>query len=609
MSYANDSNPTTIKNEEDSLMAIRITNIIGPMQKQTHLFEGDKHIAIGRDPDECQILYPSDFTTIGRKHLVLEEDAGRYEIRVNTKNPVFLDGVLAEDDMELPDTCTIALGKKNGPSFKVERVENKELPKTMEYGNQTEIHTKVKKTGGWIKVALFLIVVIGGGFGYQAWQTQQRIEQMNEQAGEIFSDIYQTIDTDIGQLASQLSSSVYLVVLKSPSGETPMGTAWVVSNNALATNSHVAQIFHDIPENGDFQFIVRSIVAPYKEHLISQVAMHPAYNAFGQAWVDAAPKIIEANGSVSNVDFIPGYDVALLYPESAEGLAKPMPLASQTTLTNLTSGMEVAYIGFPMEGVQKQVFTQPTPTIQVANITSITDFFRGQAPFSAAQMIQHSLPAIGGASGSPIINSKGEVIALLNAGNVVGLNDKGERIPNAVAINYAQRVDLLMPLLENGEDFPIDDLVAKWDKGFARYSNKQAAAEAKVKGVAQNIVAGWAEYFDIGNPVEAYNQEVVIHVNQRIDNIPAALVEFKAPTSGNYLIMAIDSEEGDIDLFTGTVVNGQFKELNRNTKSDFYPNFNVEINRGTQLGIYVLYSDLKDSGKQKAKVQLYIYHD
>ena len=150
-------------------------------------------------------------------------------------------------------------------------------------------------------------------------------------------------------------------------------------------------------------------------------------------------------------------------------------------MTNLTSGMQVAYIGFPMEGVQKQVFSQPTPTIQVANITSITDFFRGQAPFSAAQMIQHSLPAIGGASGSPIINERGEVIALLNAGNVVGVNEKGERIPNAVAINYAQRVDLLMPLLETGDDFLIDDLVESWKKGFARFANQKQVSEVMFK--------------------------------------------------------------------------------------------------------------------------------
>lgn len=590
-------------------MTIKITNIIGPMHKQVHLFENEKTIAIGRDPKQCQVTYPLEFNTVGRKHLVIEEDAGRYELRVNTKNPVYLDGELAEDDIELPSTCKIALGIKDGPSFKVECIDNLELPKTMDYGSQTEIHSKVKKSRTLTKIALLLIVMVGAGFGYQSWQANQRIDQMNAQAGEIFKDIYQTIDSDIGQLASQWSSSVYLVLLKSENGESPMGTAWVAADNALATNSHVAQLFHDIADSEDLQFIVRSTVAPYREHVITRVAMHPAYNAFAKAWQEAAPKQIDSNGSAESVDFIPGYDVALLYPESSEGLAKPMKLADQTTLTNLTSGMNVAYIGFPMEGVMTQVFTQPTPTIQVANITSITDFFRGQAPFSAAQMIQHSLPAIGGASGSPIINEKGEVIALLNAGNVAGVNEKGERIPNAVAINYAQRVDLLTPLLAHGAEFSIENLVSSWQKGFSRYADKQAVAEMMVKGVSKEILKKWQEHLSIENYTESINQEVTIYSGNRINNIPAALIEYKAPVSGNYLIMGIDSEENDIDLFVGTVTNGKFKELNRNTKPNFYPTLSVKVKKGENLAIYLLHSDLKDSEKSSSKAQLFIYHD
>ncbi len=590
-------------------MALKITNIIGPMQKQSHLFEDDRIIAIGRDPKECQVIYPADFTTVGRKHLVLEEDSGRYEIRVNTKNPVYLDGVMAEDDIELPDSCTIALGQKDGPSFKVERIENQELPKTMDYGSQTEIHTKVKKSSHWLKVALLLIVLVGGGFGYQAWQTQQTIEKMNEQAGVIFKDIYQTIDTDIGQLASKLSSSVYLVILKSENGETPMGTAWVASNKSLATNSHVAQIFYDIADNKNFQFIVRSTVAPYKDHVISRVAMHPAYNAFANAWQEAAPKLIGANGSAENVDFIPGYDVALLYPESTEGLAKPIPLAPQRTLTNLTSGMQVAYVGFPMEGVQKQVFAEPTPTIQVANITSITDFFRGQAPFSAAQMIQHSLPAIGGASGSPIINNRGEVIALLNAGNVVGLNDKGERIPNAVAINYAQRVDLLTPLLKHGDDFSIDGLVAEWDKGFARYANSEQAEKVIVNVIGKTILGKWKDYIDAESTTEHISEVITIDQNRRINDVPAILYKFEAPVDGNYLIVAIAGQNEDIDMLVGEVLDGTFTELNRDTRNNFYPSADFSVQKGANVFVYVMYKGLVKEEQSTASVQLSVYHD
>ncbi|MBV1911216.1 MAG: trypsin-like peptidase domain-containing protein [Kangiellaceae bacterium] len=590
-------------------MALRITNLIGPMQTQTHFFEFDSKIAIGRDTEQCQVIYPTDFTAVGRKHLVIEEDAGRYELRVNTKNPVYLNGILAEDDIELPDSCTIALGRPDGPSFKVERLIKKDFPKTVNYGQQSELHTKVNKSRKWVKFAVWLIVIMAGVFGYQNWQTQERLDEMNYQAGEIFDDIYRNIDADIGELASQLSSSVYLVILKSESGETPMGTAWVVSSNALATNSHVAQLFNDIPADGSYQFIVRSTVAPYRDHVINRVALHPGYHALAQAWEKAEPKTIDASGNAEAVGYIPGYDVALLFPSSTVGLAKPMPLASKVTLRNLTSGMEVAYVGFPMEGVKKQVFSEPTPTIQVANITSITDFFRGQSPFKDAQMIQHSLPAIGGASGSPIINNRGEVIALLNAGNVVGVNERGERIPNAVAINYAQRVDLLQPLLKYGDNFSIEDLIAEWDDGFARYADNRAVSEIKIKSISTEIKKGWQKHLKVTNPIEAVNQEVTIRKDQQINNVPAVLLEYTAPKTGNYLIMAIDGDEADIDLLMGQVVNRQFKELNRNTKNDFYPNGNLKVQKGTDIAVYILNNQLKDSNEQSSNLRFYIYHD
>ena len=94
-------------------MLLKITNIIGPMAKQKYVFDQEDSITIGRDPKVCQITYPADFTSIGRQHLEIVEDVGRYELRVNTKNPVYLDGELAQDDIELPDSCVIALGAKN----------------------------------------------------------------------------------------------------------------------------------------------------------------------------------------------------------------------------------------------------------------------------------------------------------------------------------------------------------------------------------------------------------------------------------------------------------------------------------------------------------------
>jgi len=591
-------------------MKLKITNIIGPMQVPEHLFDGDSEISIGRDAQSCQVTYPSEFTTVGRKHLVIQEDAGRFEVRVNTKNPVFIDGVLAVDDMELPDSCVIALGAKDGPSFSVDYVDDLQMPKTLTYAHSDEIHTKVKNSSHLMSFAIAFVVLLGGGFGYKAWQTNQQIEQMNQQAGSAIEQIYQAIDADIGEMANKLSNSVYLVVLKSKAGESPMGTAWVASDNSLATNSHVAQIFKDMPKDGSQQFIVRSIVEPHQDHVIESVAMHPAYAEFSKAWKDAAPKTISASGNMSAVDFIPGYDVALLYPKSVEGLAAPLPLASNKTLQNLTSGMEVAYVGFPMEGVQMQVFAQPTPTIQVANITSITDFFRSQSPFGLAQLIQHSLPAIGGASGSPIINARGEVIALLNAGNVVGISREGYRIPNAVQINYAQRVDLLRPLLADGEGFLIDDLKAKWHLGFDKYTSRDKAEEIAYQSIFEKVLAGWQRHFNIEKTVHLSTQDVIIKASQVINGVPATMVDFITPASGNVLVLAVGERKSDTDIMVGTFEDGEFKELSRDTRRRPFAAVNVKVDADTKIGVYVISSRLGKTGNDATStVKLRIYHE
>lgn len=588
-------------------MILKITNINGPMLETSHQFSDKNEIKIGRDPSS-DIQYPAEFTAVGRNHLVLALDSGHYELRVNTKNPVYLDNQLAGDDVELPDSCVIALGTANGPSFRVERIESNELPKTVDYGRQQEIHQRVNRSKRWLRAALLLIVIFAGGFGYQAWQTSQRLEMINQQAGEVVADIYKELDQDIGKLVNQASQSVYLVLLKNQTGESPIGTAWVATNNALATNAHVAEVFTQIPEDENISFYVRSTVAPYQEHKISRVVLHPGFKAFTEAWIEAKPQVLSADGQPESVKLIPGYDVALLYPENLAGLQKPLKLADSATLANLSSGDQVAYAGFPMEGVFKQDFIKPSATIQIANITSVTDFFRSQSSFGDMQLIQHSLPAIGGASGSPIINRKGEVIGLLSAGNVVGLTDAGDRIGSAVAINYAQRVDLLQQLIEQGEKLDITPISKRWQNGFDNYDNPEKVATKQNRQIQSNILQGWKEYVGISEATKLMQQTIEFNLNQRLENIPAVTVEFDTPSTGNYLILATEDKQSDIDMVVGVVKQNKFRVLQRNTRGDFYPNFNVKVDAGERLVIYVLHSELADSGETTAIATLEIFH-
>jgi len=166
----------------------------------------------------------------------------------------------------------------------------------------------------------------------------------------------------------------------------------------------------------------------------------------------------------------------------------------------------------------------------------------------------------------------------------------------------------LAPLLAKGEDFKIDDLHVNWQKGFKRFAKKESVNKVMINNIKPGIVAEWQEY--IGSetePKELLSKDIVIDVNDKINDVPATLIEFTAPEYGNYLVMAIDSEQGDIDLFVGQLINGELQELNRNNDNSFYPFVDIEVESGAQLAIYIVYPGMKEAGKEKSKVKFWLY--
>ena len=140
------------------------------------------------------------------------------------------------------------------------------------------------------------------------------------------------------------------------------------------------------------------------------------------------------------------------------------PIANKECLRDLKSGMPVGFLGFPSEtlgglGKNENVnLDAPIATMQTGIITSVTNFDYEDAGFSGNFCIRHNLPSAGGASGSPIFNTKGQVVALLNGGNhflVPYIDDQGKpvfdangkldrtRYPNAAMVGFGVRVDLL----------------------------------------------------------------------------------------------------------------------------------------------------------------------
>jgi hypothetical protein len=277
-----------------------------------------------------------------------------------------------------------------------------------------------KGSGSGAVIAILALVVLIGA-GYVGWK--------------MFGG-----DTDdrMQAVASKYEKAVGVVVLATPDGAQPFATAWAVGPHVFATNSHVAKPAKEMIAGGASVFVILN-KNPEERFRVRRAVVHPRY--------------MEAELSVDGkTPAVPTFDVGLLYVEG--DLPVQLSIASPEKLDAIDSGTRVAYLGFPMEnlaggGVNLRY---PVATMQSGIVTSTTDFWLGKAPFEQRLLIQHNLGATGGASGSPIFDSEGDVIGILSAGNNNGaISFDGKRVhraPSAAMINFGQRIDLLEKLLE-----------------------------------------------------------------------------------------------------------------------------------------------------------------
>jgi hypothetical protein len=368
----------------------------------------------------------------------------------------------------------------------------------------------------------------------------------------------------------ETARSVYLVALVEPDGEpVPLASAWLVAPATLVTNAHVAEA-HGQQTPGQ-RMIVRSSDSPPRDFEVERVTLHPGYAAFDRLWREYEPLRALGPGSFEVLRGIPACDVGLLHVTAGEGLGEPLRIASPPALTALASGDAVGFAGYPTEamaigGVNVE---RPTPTVQVGHVTAVTDFFLGKDVTGGGLLVQHSLPVAGGASGSPVVGSDGQVVAVLSGGNLVAT--PAGRVATGVGVNFAQRADLVLELLSGDAEAIQSERTRRWEESIRQFRSLRAVHAGHAKEAVEQIVSAWATSLGAWPVLER-------EVEGRL-SLPDArgrrthVTTLAALRPAQHLVVGIAQSHGaDIDLYVESIAaDGRRTLLGKDEAPDGFP--------------------------------------
>ena len=254
-------------------------------------------------------------------------------------------------------------------------------------------------------------------------------------------------------------------------GTVPIGTAFAISKNRFVTNAHVAYGL----KNGFEEQLVTPILSRYfsdkarkqgksVESYLHEIGMsgleqtrseilaflkeergvkvrdieirlnHSKGKSFRVAKVQVHPRYNPAEENKSGE-----FDVAIFEIDGSTDCY--FDVATKKELYSLRPGIQVASAGFPTEGLDDLNVEKPEASYATGDIKKVTDFDNKDAGAEYNRSIFHSVPAAGGASGSPIFTANGKVIAVLWGGSNHGIDAYGARISSAVLLNFAVRID------------------------------------------------------------------------------------------------------------------------------------------------------------------------
>lgn len=306
-------------------------------------------------------------------------------------------------------------------------------------------------------------------------------------------------------VTNRVSPSVCLAIERLPSEAhqaISYGTAWSVDteNGWLATNSHVAESFYNEVDGKKVEMIVRTPGNDPKDLRITEVVIHPGY----KKWSELASRFnpfYPAEERFFTDKMFANCDVALMrvHPDDRKHMPPAIPLASDEEIKKVGVSYETASFGYSYEN-QIMSTEKPSPEGKFGVVNKTTDGFLGP---SRPELIYFNWSITGGASGSPVVNREGKVVALI-AANQFHFTDDGRRVPAGSSLGPDAR--FLKQLLNQTVEEEQAKLTALWEAEFERMYLAGTAFDA---AVASSIAYGAFSMLDRLGLLEA-NRDYLI---------------------------------------------------------------------------------------------------
>lgn len=540
-------------------------------------FPGDTRVVrLGRDP-ACDVRFPAWETSVARRHCSLLREGTVWKLVVEPGCRVRADGRVVLAELKIVRAVELQLGP-NGPVVRIEPGPAVDFPTTDDQAATTGTHTLVERLRKQLDktraVVLTLFVLLVGVAAIAFWTGSSNEHEQ------------------VVAAVKNAKGSVYVLLVRERDGPVRAhATAWVVATDRLATNAHVGKEVERTQQRGA-AVIARSPRGTDFE--VVGVTMHPEFEPFARLVRELNPAFLGAQGVQEFEYNVPVCDVALLHVQAGSKLDPPLPIASLETVGLLSAGDVVGAPVHPIAarsagGSPEWLAVKPEPQAQIGNVTAVTDFLLLQSDTDRS-VVHHNIPTSPGSSGTPILNSRGEVVAIHSAGETIRVQPETGGPPRIVStgagIGYAQSAEFLRELLPPGVALaPNEERQRGWLEtlqGFRTYSEELVAFQENVR---QERLERWqqSDFSEFARlDLEVAEWPSATHAKAKEDGaVPPAATTELAP--GSYLILVLPQHKGNY-LLSVRDVEG---EAAPNYGSGWYPEVTLQLEAKRRVQIRV----------------------